>query len=57
MFEVISDISDHEAIFYCLKGSVQWKNDWGLYFSLVLVLNIGMCDLMILCLVYPPQEF
>ena len=40
-----------------LKGSVQWKNDLGLYCSLVLVMNIGMCDLMILCLVYRPQEF
>ena len=38
------------------KGSVQWKNDLGLYCSLVLVMNIGMCDLVILCLVYPPQE-
>ena len=29
----------------------------GLYCSLVLVMNIGMCDLVILCLVYPLQEF
>ena len=40
-----------------LKGSVQWKNDLGLYCSLVLVMNIGMCDLVILCLVYRSQEF
>ena len=40
-----------------LKGSVQWKNDLGLYCSLVIVMNIGMCDLVILCLVYPLQEF
>ena len=33
------------------KGSVQWKNDLGLYCSLVLVMNIGMCDFVILCLV------
>ena len=44
----------HVTVF---KGSVQWKNDLDLYFSLVLVMNIGMCDLVILCLVYPPQEF
>ena len=46
---------------FCLntdvKGSVQWKNDLGLYCSLVLVMNIGMCDLVILCLVCPLQEF
>ena len=29
----------------------------GLYCSLVLVMNIGMCDLVILCVVYPLQEF
>ena len=40
-----------------LKCSVQWKNDLGLYCSLVLVMNIGMCDLVILCLVCPRQEF
>ena len=34
-----------------LKGSLQWKNDLGLYFTLVLVMKIGMCDLMIFCLV------
>ena len=45
--------NDHDI----LKGSVQWKNDLGLYCSLVLVMNIGMCDLVILCLVYPLQEF
>ena len=28
-----------------------------LYCSLVLVMNIGMCDLVISCLVYPLQEF
>ena len=39
------------------KGSVQWKNDLGLYCSLVLVMNIGMHDLVILCLVYPLLEF
>ena len=33
-----------------VKGSVQWKNDLGLYCSLVLVMNIGMCDLVIFCL-------
>ena len=33
-----------------LKGSVQMKNDLGLYCSLVLVMNIGMCDLVIVCL-------
>ena len=40
-----------------LKGSVQWKNDLGLYCRLVLVMKIGMCDLVISCLVYPLQEF
>ena len=40
-----------------IKGSVQWKNDLGLYCSLVVVMNIGMCDLVISCLVYPLQEF
>ena len=44
----------HVSVF---KGSVQWKNDLGLYCSLVLVMNIGMCDLVILCLVCPLQEF
>ena len=34
-----------------LKGSLQWKNDLGLYFTLVLVMKIGMCDLMIFRLV------
>ena len=29
------------------KGSLQWKIDLGLYFTLVLVMKIGMCDLMI----------
>ena len=33
------------------KGSLQWKNDLGLYFTLVLVMKIGMCDLMIFHLV------
>ena len=33
-----------------LKDSLQWKNDLGLYFSLVLVMKIGMCDLVIFCL-------
>ena len=40
-----------------VKGSVQWKNDLGLYCSLVLVMNIGMCDLVILCLVCYLQVF
>ena len=35
----------------CFKGSLQWKNDLGLYFTLVLVMKIGMCDLMIFRLV------
>ena len=30
---------------------LQWKNDLGLYFTLVLVMKIGMCDLMIIRLV------
>ena len=34
-----------------LKGRLQWKNDLGLYFSLVLVMKIGMCDLVIFRLV------
>ena len=33
------------------KGRLQWKNDLGLYFSLVLVMKIGMCDLVIFRLV------
>ena len=45
------------ANFSHFKGSVQWKNDLGLYCSLVLVLNIGMCDLVILQLVYLLEEF
>ena len=42
-------------VFGCLLikgiGSLQWKNDLGLYFTLVLVMKIGMCDLMIFRLV------
>ena len=34
-----------------VKGRLQWKNDLGLYFSLVLVMKIGMCDLVIFRLV------
>ena len=34
-----------------VKDSLQWKNDLGLYFTLVLVMKIGMCDLMIFRLV------
>ena len=30
-----------------LKGGVQIKNDLGLYCSLMLAMNIGMCDLVI----------
>ena len=33
------------------KGELQWKNDLGLYFSLVLVMKIGMCDFVIFRLV------
>ena len=33
------------------KGSLQWKNDLRLYFTLVLVMKIDMCDLMIFPLV------
>ena len=33
------------------KGSLQWKNDLGLYFSLVLVMKIDVCDLVIFRLV------
>ena len=40
-----------------IKGSVQWKNNLDLYCSLVLVMNIGMYDLVILCLVYPLLGF
>ena len=36
---------------YLTKGSLQWKNDLGLYFTLVLVMKIGMYDLMIFRLV------
>ena len=36
---------------FIIKGSLQWKNDLGLYFTLVLVMKIGMCDLIIFCLV------
>ena len=35
----------------CVKGELQWKNDLGLYFSLVLVMKIGMCDSVIFRLV------
>ena len=28
------------------KGSLHWKNDLCLYYSLVLVMNIGMCGLL-----------
>ena len=45
------------ANFSHFKGSVQWKNDLGLFCSLVLVMNIGMCDLVILQLVYLLEEF
>ena len=31
--------------------NLQWKNDLCLYFSLVLVMKIGMCDLVIFHLV------
>ena len=34
-----------------LKGSLQWKNNLGLYSSLVLLMNIGMGDLVIFHLV------
>ena len=34
-----------------LKVVCNGKNDLGLYFTLVLVMKIGMCDLMIFCLV------
>ena len=34
-----------------IKGELQWKNDLGLYFSLVLVMKIGMCDSVIFRLV------
>ena len=34
-----------------LKGSVQWKNDLGLYCSLVLVVYIGMYNLISVVLV------
>ena len=37
----------HWSIKCWFKGSLQWKNDLGLYFSLVLVLKIGMYDLVI----------
>ena len=33
------------------KGGLLWKNDLGLYSSLVLLMNIGMDDLVILRLV------
>ena len=32
-----------EDLFLLHEGSVQWQNDLGLYSSLVLVMNIGMC--------------
>ena len=41
----------YNMAFYVIKGSLQWKNDLGLYFSLVLVMKIGMCDLVIFRLV------
>ena len=34
-----------------VKDNLQWKNDLGLYFSLVLVMKIGMYDLVIFRLV------
>ena len=39
------------------KGGLQWKNDLDLYSSLVLLMNIGMGDLVILRLVKLLQEF
>ena len=33
------------------------ENDLDLYCSLVLVMNIGMCDLVILCLIYLYRSF
>ena len=37
--------------FFKIKGSLQWKIDLGLYFTLVLVMKFGMCGLMIFRLV------
>ena len=28
-----------------IKGGLQWKNDLGLYCSLVILMNIGVCDI------------
>ena len=36
-----------------LKVVCNGKMTW----AYIVVMNIGMCDLVILCLVYPPQEF
>ena len=33
------------------------ENDLDLYCSLVLVMNIGMCDLVMLCLIYLYRSF
>ena len=40
-----------EPIGLWVKGELQWKNDLGLYFSLVLVMKNGMCDSVIFRLV------
>ena len=45
-----SNLLTHRIAAGPFKGSLQWKNDLGLYFTLVLVMKIGMCDLMIFCL-------
>ena len=39
------------SIVLSIKGDLQLKNDLDLYFTLVLVMKIGMCDLMVFCLV------
>ena len=49
--EELKTLSSSEEVRAVLKGRLQWKNDLGLYFSFVLVMKIGMCDLVILRLV------
>ena len=59
VYETENSISKNYPIYFnfsvldssFIKGSLQWKNDLGLYCSLTMVMDIGMCDLVIFCLV------
>ena len=50
MNSIVTRITNNMKV-SCIKGELQWKNDLGLYFNLVLVMKIGMCDLVIFRLV------